>query len=171
MENNWLEDAIECQQMRRRNIQMMEEDWWSTESTATLPGRCSSINNLGPRSTHLPKRKVKGRQRERERARKRERQRERQRDRDRQTDRQTDRQKLRERLNWLSGILRISTTLYRRRAQGRPYPPEAMMHFSPYFRFSFLFPKFFQTARKIFKIWPFPKNFSIFIRQNFWLPF
>jgi len=45
-----------------------------------------------------------------------------------------------------------------------------MMHFPSVLDYP-LFSNNFQTARKIFPILPFPQKNSIFIRQNFWLPF
>ena len=43
--------------------------------------------------------------------------------------------------------------------------------FSPLFQISPLFSKNFLTLWKIVNIYLFPKNFSVFIRQNFWWPF
>jgi len=51
--------------------------------------------------------------------------------------------------------------------QGRPFPPETMMHFTPCFRFPPLFSKNFRTLRKIFKLLPFPEKFIDFHPPKF----
>ena len=53
-------------------------------------------------------------------------------------------------------------------SQGASIPLWDHDAFSPLFQISPLFSKKFQTLRKIFTIFPFPTNFLIFIRQNFW---
>src|SRR6218665_50392 len=62
------------------------------------------------------------------------------------------------------------TSTYYVYSQGRPSPPETMMHFPPCFRFPPYFRNIFELSRKKFKFYLFPKTFLTFIRQNsfFW---
>ena len=52
--------------------------------------------------------------------------------------------------------------------QGRPSPPETMMHFPSLFQISPYFWKIFGLWRKCSQFDFFPENFLIFIRLNFW---
>ena len=55
--------------------------------------------------------------------------------------------------------------------QGRPSPPETMMHFPPCFRFPPYLRKIFGLSTNFLHFYLFAKNFLTFIRQNFWWPF
>ena len=51
------------------------------------------------------------------------------------------------------------------------HPPETMMHFPPCLRFPPYVRTIFRLCGKCSQFYLFPKNFSIFIRQNFWWTF